>query len=172
MVLTAGNDLARNAMRNVTCISAIALSLVLSACQGHVSEPSMASASVAPAASGLARIYFYRDWEPYETLSRPLIYLNDAPAQISEPGGISYRDLPPGQYHVSVDSPGVYPHQFKELVLRAGDIRYVKIESLASWYTGRGPGHIGFHDTFVVELIPERQAQDEIVDKRYVPGAS
>ena len=172
MVLTAGNDLARNAMRNVTCISAIALSLVLSACQGHVSEPSMASASVAPAASGLARIYFYRDWEPYETLSRPLIYLNDAPAQISEPGGISYRDLPPGQYHVSVDSPGVYSHQFKELVLRAGDVRYVKIESLASWDTGRGPGHIGFHDTFVVELIPERQAQDEIVDKRYVPGAS
>lgn len=159
-------------MRNVTCISAIALGLVLSACQGHVSEPSMAATSIAPAASGLARIYFYRDWEPYESLSRPLIYLNDAPAQISEPGGISYRDLPPGQYHISVDSPGVYPHQFKELVLRAGDVRYVKIESLASWYGGIGHHHFGQRDTFVVELIPERQAQDEIIDKRYVPGAS
>ncbi|MGH7126752.1 MAG: DUF2846 domain-containing protein, partial [Stellaceae bacterium] len=151
---------------------AIVAGLMLAACQGHISEPSIASATVAPVPSGLARIYFYRDWEPYESLSRPLIYLNDAASQISEPGGISFRDLPPGEYHISVDSPGVYPHQFKDLVLRPGDVRYVKIESLASWYTGRGPGHIGHLDTFVVELIPERQAQGEIAEKRYVPGAS
>lgn len=157
-------------MRN--SIPAIVACLMLSACQGHVSEPSMASVTIAPVPSGLARIYFYRDWEPYESLSRPLIYLNDAPSQISEPGAVGFRDLPPGDYHISVDSEGVYPHQFKELALRAGDIRYVKIESLASWQTGRGPGHIGYRDTFVVELIPDRQAQSEIADKRYVPGAS
>lgn len=159
-------------MRTLKPILAIALGVVLAACQGHVSEPSMASATVAPVSSGLARIYFYRDWEPYESLSRPLIYLNDAPSQISEPGGVAFRDLPPGDYHISVDSEGIYPHQFKELVLRAGDVRYVKIESLANWTTGRGPGHIGYRDTFVVELIPERQAQSEIADKRFVPGAS
>jgi hypothetical protein len=159
-------------MRHVTYFSAIAGGLLLAACQGHVSEPSMASVRIAPATPSLARVYFYRDWEPYESLSRPLIYLNDAPAQISEPGGISFRDLPPGEYHISVDSQGVYPHQFKGLVLRAGDVRYVKIESLASWYTSVGHAHFGLRDTFVVELIPERQARDDIVDKRYVPGAS
>jgi len=142
--------------------------ILLAACQGRVSEPVMGSVSVAPVAAGLARIYFYRDWEPYESLSRPLIYLNDAAAEISEPGGISFHDVPAGEYHISVDSQGTYPHQFKTLVVRAGDIRYVKIESLRNWY--RGP--FWYRDTFVVELIPERQAQDEIADKRYIPGAS
>jgi uncharacterized protein DUF2846 len=153
-------------------VAAILAGLVLAACQGQIGGPSVAEATAIPVPSGLARIYFYRDWEPYETLSRPLIYLNDAPSQISEPGAVEFRDLPPGDYHISVDSEGVYPHQFKELVLRAGDVRYVKIESLASWQTGRGPGHIGSSNTFVVELIPERQAQSEIADKRYAPGAS
>jgi hypothetical protein len=155
-------------MRRLGIGIVLAAGLLLTACQGRVSEPMMASVSVAPVASGLARIYFYRDWEPYESLSRPRIYLNDAPAEISEPGGISFRDLSPGEYHISVDSQGVYPHQFKTLVLRSGDIRYVKIESLRNWY--RGP--FWYRDTFVVELIPERQAQNEIGDMRYMPGAS
>ncbi len=144
----------------------------LSACEGHVSAPGIGSASVAPVGSGLARIYFYRDWEPYESLARPLIYLNDQPADVSEPGGISFRDLPPGEYHISVDTQGIYPHQFKELAVRAGDVRYVKIESLASWYNSVGHAHFGSRDTFVVELIPERQAQGEIADKRYTPRGS
>src|ERR1700730_3643008 len=155
-------------MRRLGIGIVLAAGLLLTACQGRVSEPMMASVSVAPVASGLARIYFYREWEPYESLSRPRIYLNDAPAEISEPGGISFRDLSPGEYHISVDSQGVYPHQFKTLVLRSGDIRYVKIESLRNWY--RGP--FWYRDTFVVELIPERQAQNEIGDMRYMPGAS
>ena len=146
--------------------------LMLASCQGRVTEPSMASVAVTPPGSGLARIYFYRDWEPYESMARPLIYLNDAPSEISEPGGISFRDLPAGEYHISVDSPGTYPHQFKTLVLRAGDVRYVKIESLASWYASFGHHHFGNRDTFVVELIPERQARSEIADKRYIPGAT
>ncbi len=156
-------------MCSLKCIPIIVIGLVLAACQGRVSEPSMSSVTISPVPSGLARIYFYRDWEPYDSLSRPLIYLNDAASQISEPGGISFRDLPPGDYHISVDSQGTYPHQFKELVLRAGDVRYVKIQSLRNWYRH---GMAFERDTFIVELIPERQAQSEIGDKRYVPGAS
>ncbi|HXP76829.1 MAG TPA: DUF2846 domain-containing protein [Stellaceae bacterium] len=155
-------------MWNLKPIVLVLAGFMLAACQGRVSEPAMTSVNVAPVASGLARIYFYRDWEPYESLSRPLIYLNDAAADISEPGGISFRDLPPGEYHVSVDSQGIYPHQFKSLDLRAGDVRYVKIESLRNWY--RGP--FWSRDTFVVDLIPERQAQSEIGEMRYKPGAS
>ncbi len=116
-------------LKSVAMVLAV---LMLATCQGRVTEPSMASVAVTPPGSGLARIYFYRVWEPYESMARPLIYLNDAPSEISEPGGISFRDLPAGEYHISVDSPGTYPHQFKTLVLRAGDVRYVKIESLAS----------------------------------------
>jgi hypothetical protein len=158
-------------MGTLKLIFAITGGLMLAACQGHVTEPSMVSANIVPVAPGQARIYFYRDWEPYESLSRPLIYLNDAAVEISEPGGVSFRDLAPGAYHISVDSQGVYPHQFKELVLRAGDVRYVKIESLASWYASVGHHHFGTRDTFVVELIPEHQAQSEIAQMRYKPAS-
>jgi hypothetical protein len=156
-------------MGTLKLVLAVAAGLMLAACQGHVTEPSIARATIVPVALGQARIYFYRDWEPYESLSRPLIYLNDAAVAISEPGGISFRDLAPGEYHISVDSQGTYPHQFKELVLRDGDIRYVKIQSLASWYTNVGRDRLGRRDTFVVELIPERQAQPEIGQMRYMP---
>jgi uncharacterized protein DUF2846 len=158
-------------MWNLKPVVLVLAGFMLASCQGRVTEPVMASVAVTPPGSGLARIYFYRDWEPYESLSRPLIYLNDAPAEISEPGGVSFRDLAPGAYHVSVDSQGTYPHQFKMLVLRAGDVRYVKIESLASWYASLGHRHFGQRDTFVVELIPERQAQSEIGQMRYKPAA-
>ena len=159
-------------MWNLKLVLLVAAGVALAACQGRVTEPVMSSVEVAPAGPRLARVYFYRDWEPYESLSRPLIYLIDAPSEVSEPGGVTFRDLPPGEYHISVDSPGVYPHQFKQLVLRAGDVRYVKIESLASWYASFGHHHFGNRDTFVVELIPERQARSEIADKRYIPGAT
>jgi Protein of unknown function (DUF2846) len=156
-------------MRCLTVLISLAAGLMLAACQGRVTEPVMASVSVPPVTAGMARIYFYRDWEPYESLSRPRIYLNQAPADISEPGGISFRDLPPAEYYISVDSQGLYPHQFKTLVLRSGDIRYVKIESLKDWITN---SRLWYRDTFVVEFIPERQAQGEIGDMRYIPGAS
>jgi len=144
--------------------------LVLAACQGSFFQPAVAAATFPPLPAGLARIYFYRDWEPYESLSRPQIYLNGAPAAVSDPGGVSYRDVPPGEYHVSVDTQGMYPHQFKDLTLRPGDIQYVKIESLSSWIAGGGRHHDAQRDTFVVELIPAQQAESEILDKRYVPG--
>jgi hypothetical protein len=157
-------------MWNLKPVGLVVAYFMLASCQGRLSEPTTAPVAVTPTSAGLARVYFYRDWEPYESLSRPLIYLNDAPAEISEPGGISFRDLAPGEYHISVDSQGTYPHQFKTLILRAGDVRYVKIESLATWYASFGHHHFGQRDTFVVELIPERQAQGEIATKRYVPG--
>ncbi len=149
----------------------IAVGLVLTACQGIPSGAAIAPANFPQLAPGLARVYFYRDYEPYESLSRPWIYLNGASTAISEPGGFSFRDVSPGEYTVSVDSPGLYPHQFKQVVLRAGDVTYVKILSLASWDSGIGRRRLGQRDTFVVEFIPDRQAQSELGQMRYMPGS-
>lgn len=143
----------------------LAATLALAACQGPAAGPVFSSTAVAPVGASLARVYFYRDWEPYDSMSRPWIYLNEARSDISEPGGVSYRDVTPGDYSITVDSPGTYPHQFKNLSLRAGDIRYVKIELLRNWY--RGP--FWSCDTFVVELIPEQQARAEIGGMHYLP---
>ena len=61
---------------------------------------------LAPVSPGMARIWIYRDYEPYQTLARPYVRLNGAIAGISEPGGALYRDVVPGTYTVTVDSDG------------------------------------------------------------------
>ena len=55
----------------------------------------------------MARIWFYREMAPYSSLATPYVRLNGVIAGVSQPGGSSYRDVPPGHYHLSVDSYGV-----------------------------------------------------------------
>jgi len=147
---------------------------ILSACQGPVPDvlagrtqgPSFSVSSVTPLQASLARIYFYRDYEPYESLSQPWIYLNGSRVGASVPGGIFYRDVPPGPYEITVDSTGIYPNQFKSLTLQPGQTLYVKIESLRNWYDG---AHFT-HDTFFVALIGPRLAEAEVPQMRLVSG--
>jgi hypothetical protein len=143
---------------------AIAAFLVLGACSGRVGEPSLSSVAVAPPAPGLARVYFYREFEPYESLSRPWIYVDGRRFAVSEPGGVSFRDVLPGSHDITVCSPGLYPDQFKSVDLRPRDTLYVRIESLRSWYRGFN----WERDTFVVRLIDQGQASPEIARMRYV----
>ena len=49
---------------------------------------------------------------------------------VSEPGGASYRDVPAGPYHITVDSYGKDFNQDKNVQLAAGQELYVKIVSL------------------------------------------
>lgn len=142
------------------------LALLLSACAGGPDGPPFATVAMPPIAPGQARIFFYRDLVISESLARPWIYLNGIRTVMSEPGGVSYRDVPPGTYHITVDSEGIYPNQFKTIVLPPGQTLYVKIQSLASWDEGWN----WQHDTFVVALISPAQAQAELSAMRYVSG--
>lgn len=144
---------------------AIGAFLVLGACSGRVSEPSLSSVGLTPPSSDLARVYFYREFEPYESLARPWIYLDGRPFVVSEPGGVSVRDVLPGRHDITVSSPGLYPDQFKRVHLRPGDTLYVRIDSLRSWYRGFN----WERDTFVVSLVDQRRAGMEIPRMRYVP---
>src|SRR5690348_5536432 len=90
------------------------------------------AATVPPAPPNQGRIYFYRDYEPYESLSRPYLYLNRQVIGISIPGGVFYRDVPPDTYEVSVYSVGAFPNQFKTIAVKPGDVFYAKIQSLRS----------------------------------------
>lgn len=123
-------------------------------------------ARVPPLQGNDARIYFYRDYEPYESLSQPWIYLNGSRVGASIPGGIFYRDVPAGPYEITVDSTGIYGNQFKSVTLQAGETLYVKIESLRTWYD---EAHFS-HDTFFVALIGPRLAQLEVGGMRAVAG--
>src|SRR5579885_3092706 len=124
------------------------------------------AATIPPVPPGMARIYFYRWLEIYETTAPSVAYLNGQPVGVTETGAVFYRDVPPGQYTIAVQSEEPYPNQFKTVVLQPGQVAYARIESLRSWSScasgGDGDGGGGAtscRDTFVVQLIDPRVAQ-------------
>jgi hypothetical protein len=151
-------------------ISLVAFVLALSACVGPREPffPQVAS-TIPPVPADRGRIYFYRDYEPYESLSRPYLYLNRQTVAISIPGGVFYRDVAPGTYEISVWSIGAFPNQFKTISVRPGETFYAKIESLRSWYSGNGVFSQFEPDTFVVMIMEPARAQAELVNMRYTP---
>ena len=68
----------------------------------------------------------------------PYIRMNEAIVAVSEPGSASYRDVPAGPYHITVDSYGKDFNQDKNVQLAAGQELYVKIVSLRNWVAGGG----------------------------------
>src|SRR6266851_9585508 len=144
---------------------AAALLLAAAACS---QLPSTASIAVPPIPAGEARVWFYRAFNPYDSLGTPYIRLNDAIVAMSEPGGASYRDVPAGPYHITVDSYGEDFNQSKDVRLAPGQELYVKIVSLREWITGGGGGDGGGgegsfgRDTFYVWLIPAEMARGDV----------
>ncbi|HEV2548194.1 MAG TPA: DUF2846 domain-containing protein [Stellaceae bacterium] len=132
------------------------------------------AATIPPVAPDRARVYFYRDYEPYESLAPTDVFLNGATAGVSKPGVVFYRDVAPGTYDISVYSVGAFPNADKHVALKAGDTVYAKIESLHAWFGGGGGGEGGGYDpdTFVVMLIDPAQAQRELANMRYVQPPS
>jgi len=152
-----------------TLIFAVALGLA--ACAGGGEPPGPRFASVAaqlpPVPADRARFFFYRDYSLYDSVQRPYIALNGQPVAISENGGVTYRDMPPGTYLISVPYSAIYPYKDKTVTVAGGQTVYVKIqteiyepsETLADYQP----------DIFVVVLVDPAQAQREIASKRYFP---
>ena len=153
---------ARLSHRWARSLALLGVVLALAACGPRPPRYGEIASQVPPVRPDLARLYIYRDYEPYESLSRPYLYLNGARTGISEPGGVIYRDVPPGSYLISVDSVGIYPNQFKTVQMSAGGTYYAKITSLRSWDSGDDMMRDFGADTFVVVLVDPEQAKREI----------
>jgi len=123
--------------------------------------PPTRSVVIPPVPAGEARLWFYRDYEPSETLARPYVRLNEQIFGISEPGGAFYRDVPPARYSITVDSDGRDVNQFAEIDLAAGQEAYAKILSLRSWLADDCMAWGGC-DTFYVRLMPAEAARPAI----------
>jgi hypothetical protein len=117
----------------VPCRLAAAAGLLLLAVVSCVRPPVTASVAVPPIPIGEARIWFYRDYEPYAGKGRPAIAVNGGNVGIAELGGAFYRDLAPGHYHVTVESYGVDVNQSADFDIAAGQETYVKIVSNPEW---------------------------------------
>ena len=142
--------------------------IVLANCAGARGPlyPEMAS-TIQPLAADRARIYFYRDYEPYESLSQASLYLNGAPVGVSVSGGFFYRDVVPATYAIAVWTQKDFPNASKTVRLRAGDTIYAKVGSFRGWEDGGGDSNFA-RDTFVVMIIDPAQAQRELATMRYV----
>ena len=156
-------------------LRAVALAVLtsLSACAGGggPTGPTFAqvAAQVPPVPPDRARIFFYRAYEPYESLARPDILLNGKVAGVSEPGGVFYRDVTPGEYRVAVDHDALYANENKTVSLAGGSTAFVKIESLRS---NESPPEADDPNTFVVVVVGPTDAQREIASKRYFANGS
>ncbi len=113
----------------------LALPLVIAACAQ--SPPPAEAGSTAPPPAHDGRIYFYRAEGPYQAQSWTTVYLNDRAVGEAAPSSAFYRDVPPGQYNITVRSRGLYPGQFKSVTLDPGQTLYVRIETRRNVSTGR-----------------------------------
>jgi len=100
------------------CLAAAAILLLLPA--AAIAQPPAAPYLNAGPPPGMARIWFFRDLNPNETLAMANIRLNGAVAGVSVAGGAFYRDVAPGRYHISVDSYVEDRHNEADVVLAPG----------------------------------------------------
>jgi len=149
----------------------LAAELGLAACEGGGEPPGTRFAQVAaqlpPVPPDRARFFFYRDYTLYDSTQRPTITLNGQVVAISEIGGVSYRDMPPGTYLISVPYSAIYPYKDKTVTVAGGQAVYVKIQS--EIYEPNITLLDYQPDIFVVVLVDPAQAQQEIASKRYFP---
>ena len=145
------------------------LLLAMAAC---AQPPLTASVAMPPIPAAAARVWFYRPIDAYDSLSTPYIRMNDAIVAVSIPEGASYRDVPAGQYHISVDSYLDNPQQDQNVTLASGQEVYVKVISQRSWIqggsgSGEGAGGDYTKDTFYVWLIPPEVARADVAHSAF-----
>jgi hypothetical protein len=140
------------------------------AANGCAQAPSMASAAVPPIPPGQARVWFYREFIPSESLNMTEVRMNGAYAGYSQLGGAFYRDVPPGQYQVTVATWGVDVNQSAVVALVPGQEAFIKVESLRSWST-LGEKNNAARDTFYARLMPPQMARTEMMQTTYDGGS-
>jgi hypothetical protein len=149
----------------------LALFLSLVGLTGCARTPTVGSISVPPIPEREARIWFYRVYIPSETLNMTKVSMNGAYAGYAQLGGAFYRDVPPGTYHIEVESYGRDYNQSTNVALVAGQEVYIRVESLRSWATDYGKGRTVGRDTFYARLILPQIARAEIVQSFFDGGS-
>jgi hypothetical protein len=95
--------------------------------------PAVAAAIAGGPPPGYARIWVYREYEPSVSLDRPYVRFNGRIVGIAELDGAFYRDVAPGEYHVTVDTVGRDVNQFVRVAAAAGQQIYIEVQVLQYW---------------------------------------
>jgi hypothetical protein len=117
---------------------------------------------------GQARIWVYRNWLPSESLNLANIAVNGAYFGAVENGGVFYRDVPPGTYHIVAESWAHDPkQQDTNVTVVAGQQAYIKVVDLSSWAVSVSASKNFARDAFWAWLVPAQAAQREIAFDRH-----
>jgi hypothetical protein len=124
-----------------------------------------------PLAPGHARLVFYRALDPYATQSMPTLYLNGSASGITQNGAALYRDVPPGQYDLTLQPSLPWPNQFKTVVVRPGDVFYVAISTRPYLACGRANSTQACDgDTFLLNVVDPATGAQQIQGLRLIGG--
>lgn len=139
---------------------AFGLLLIVSGCAAA------ASVAQSPLPPGQARIWLYRAWEPSESLNLANVNVNGSYFASVANGAATYRDVPPGRYHIAPVSFSRDFNQDRNVELAPGQQLYVKIVSLTSWGSGNSASRSFKRDAFYAWVIPPQIARAEIARDR------
>lgn len=124
-----------------------------------------------PLAPGNARLVFYRALDPYTTQSMPTLYLNGVASGVTQNGAVLYRDVPPGQYDLTVEPSLPWPNQFKTVVVRPGDVFYIAIDTRPYISCGLADNSQAcYGDTFLLSVVDPVTGAQQIQGLHLIRG--
>jgi hypothetical protein len=128
---------------------------------------------VAAPPPGQARIWFYRLWDPSESLNVANIDVNGVYVGSVEPGGAFYRDVTPGIYHIVPQNQYVDYNQNTNVVVVPGEQVFIAVLDLTSWANAVSGSQWYVHrDAWYAQLVLSQYALAQIVNPALVPRPS
>lgn len=125
---------------------------------------------VTAAPPGQARIWFYRLWDPSESVNLANIDMNGVYVGSVEPGGAFYRDVAPGAYHIVPQNRYLDYGQNTIVAVVSGEQIFISVLDLGSWATAVSGGQWYVRrDAWYARLVPPQYALAQIANPALVP---
>ena len=154
-------------LRGWVCVAGLLLMLSLVAC---ATPPAPQVAAPPP---DQARIWFYRLWDPSESLNVANINVNGVYVGSVGPGGAFYRDVAPGIYHIVPQNQYLDYYQNNNVEVVPGQQVFIAVLDLASWANATSGGQWYIHrDAWYARLVPPQYALAQIGNPALVPRPS
>jgi len=154
-------------MRNWLNVAGLLLTLSAAAC---TTPPAPEVAAPAP---GRARIWFYRLWDPSESLNAANIEVNGVYFGSVESGGAFYRDVAPGVYQIVPQNQYFDVNQNTNVAVVPGEQVFIAVLDLSSWANAVSGAQWYVHrDAWYARLVPPQYALAQIANPALVPRSS
>jgi len=123
-----------------------------------------------PPPPGQARIWFYRLWDPSESLNAANIDVNGVYFGSVEPGSAFYRNVPSGVYQIAPQNKYLDYNQNTNVAVVPGQQVFIAVVDLSSWANAVSGAQRSVHrDSWYARLVPPQYALAEITSPALVP---